>query len=318
MTSNDAGSPLESLNVVLAARRFYLDNASKSTIANELGVSRFKVARLLSNAIRDKVVTIDIQTPSDVDVDLSVKVAKIYGIKQCVVVKNLEGADESTNRARFGQACADVLGDILEEDDVLGVSWGRTLHSMVNVLPDLPACTVVQIVGSVPTSDLHINSLDLIRRISEKSGGKVHLLHVPMVVDDPGVAQHLRQEKHVASTLEMFGQLTKAVVGIGAWRPAQSALRDAIPPKLCAALDAAGATADMCTTVFDEHGAEVLADDLQARCISISASQLRTCPNVIGVVRGTERAAAIRAVLRSGIVHQLITDDRTAQALLAL
>lgn len=57
MNSNDAGSPLESLNVVLAARRFYFDNASKSTIANELGVSRFKVARLLSSAIRDKVVT---------------------------------------------------------------------------------------------------------------------------------------------------------------------------------------------------------------------------------------------------------------------
>jgi DNA-binding transcriptional regulator LsrR (DeoR family) len=318
MVTRDGSSPLESLNTVLAARRFYLENVSKSAIAQELGISRFKVARLLSNALRDKVITINVSTPSDVDVDLSLEVAKEYGIPRCLVVKALEGADESINRARFGRACADVLGDILEEQDVLGISWGRTLHSMVDVLPDLPACTVVQIVGSVPTSDLHINSLDLIRRISEKSGGTAHVLQVPLVVDDPSVAEHLRQETHVARTIGMFDQLTKAVVGIGAWRPAQSALRDAIPPVLRTALEAAGAAADICSTVLNEHGEEVLSGDVAARCISIGAAQLRRCPNVIAIVRGTARATAIKAALRSGIVHHLITDDRTARALLNL
>jgi len=45
---------------VLAARRYFLDGASKIEIAQELGISRFRVARLLDAALRDGIVRIEI------------------------------------------------------------------------------------------------------------------------------------------------------------------------------------------------------------------------------------------------------------------
>ena len=52
-------SRLHLVNTVLACRRYYLDGASKSEIAAELGISRFKVARLLERARREGIVRID-------------------------------------------------------------------------------------------------------------------------------------------------------------------------------------------------------------------------------------------------------------------
>ena len=59
--------------VVLAAsiaRRYYLDGRSKIEIADEFGLSRFKVARLLDAARESGLVRIEIRHPGQIDVDL--------------------------------------------------------------------------------------------------------------------------------------------------------------------------------------------------------------------------------------------------------
>ena len=71
MQSKPVGGPvsLDLVNTVLAARRFYLDGASKSDIADDLGISRFKVTRLLEAAKRDGIVRITIDVPAEVDLE---------------------------------------------------------------------------------------------------------------------------------------------------------------------------------------------------------------------------------------------------------
>jgi DNA-binding transcriptional regulator LsrR (DeoR family) len=211
-----------------------------------------------------------------------------------------------------------VLADTLTAEDILGVSWGRTLHAMADVLPKLPKTPIVQIVGGVPSADLRVNSMELVGRMAERTGGPVFPLHVPMFVGSPEMALRLRREPHVRKTTAMFRQLTKAVVGIGAWKPADSVLREELPPAITATLDAADTTADTCSTVLDDEGHAVTAIDLPARCIAISPDELRDVPDVLAVAGGVGKAKAIRAVLRSGLVHRIITDEDAARALLAL
>jgi DNA-binding transcriptional regulator LsrR (DeoR family) len=164
-------SALDTMNMVVAARRHYLEGATKSVIAEELRVSRFKVARLLDEAVANGIVTFEINAPSDVDVDLSLGVVSAFGIRQALVL-SLPDGPEAFRREQLGRAGASVLGTLIEQDDVIGMAWGRTLHSMVRGLPPLARCTVVQIVGSVPTSDLEVNSLDLARTVAERSGAR--------------------------------------------------------------------------------------------------------------------------------------------------
>jgi DNA-binding transcriptional regulator LsrR (DeoR family) len=51
--------------------------------------------------------------------------------------------------------------------------------------------------------------------------------------------------------------------------------------------------------------------------IAVSTDQLRRAPMVIGVASGTEKVDAILGAIRSGLVNALVTDVRTAEAMLA-
>jgi DNA-binding transcriptional regulator LsrR (DeoR family) len=115
----------------------------------------------------------------------------------------------------------------------------------------------------------------------------------------------------------MFDHLTKAVVGIGAWTASGSTVRSALPEELAAALDAAGAVADVCSNVLDASGREIRAGGLPGRLIAITPDQLRAVPDVVAIAGGAQKAPAILATLRSGLIHQLITDEEAARLLLA-
>jgi DNA-binding transcriptional regulator LsrR (DeoR family) len=314
--SEGQSARLHVVTTVLAARRYFIDGASKSEIAQELGISRFKVARLLDAARRDGIVRIEIGAPPEIDIKLSSELAARYGLRDALVVRPIDGPDEF-RRAQLGRACAELLTQTLEANDVLGISWGRTLHSMVGHLTKLPGCTVVQIVGSVPTLELDVNSMELVRRVGDCAGGPVYPLPVPLLVESPEMAAALRGDPHIHKTIAMFDRLTKAVVGIGAWTASGSTVRAALPEELAADLDAAGAVADICSTVLDSNGCQVRADGFPSRVIAISPDQLRAVPDVVAIAGGAAKATAILAALRSGLIHRLITDEEAARQLLA-
>jgi DNA-binding transcriptional regulator LsrR (DeoR family) len=304
------------ITTVLAARRYFLDGANKSEIAVELGISRFKVARLLQDALRDGIVRIEIDPIPEIDVVLSRELAIATGIRSAVVVRTTEGTGPF-QPSLLGRAGAAVLADGLTDDDVLGISWGRSLHAMVAYLPQLPACSVVQLVGSVPSLELNVNSTELVRRLAERAGGRVYPLHLPLIVQSAAIADALRADPNLRETLDMFPRITRAFVGIGAWTIGGSTVRAALSEQDGRAIEAAGATADVCGLLLDRQGHEVRAADLPGRCIAITAAQLGAVPDVVAISAGAGKVAAIGAALRSGLIHRLITTDATARGLIA-
>src|ERR671927_346283 len=66
-----AGGPAHLVLTAAVARRYYVEDASKVEIAEEYGLSRFQVARLLDRARASGLVTITISAPGALDVDLS-------------------------------------------------------------------------------------------------------------------------------------------------------------------------------------------------------------------------------------------------------
>ncbi|CAA9212374.1 MAG: hypothetical protein AVDCRST_MAG04-176, partial [uncultured Acetobacteraceae bacterium] len=130
------------------ARRFYFDGASKSEIANELGLSRFKVARLLHEARSTGLVRIEFTYRGEIDLALSERLRTEYGLRRCVVVDSPED-DGSLLRTNVGRAAAGLLAEIVTPDDVLGLAWARSLMAMRTALQELAPCTVVQLTGAL-------------------------------------------------------------------------------------------------------------------------------------------------------------------------
>jgi len=130
-----------------AARRFYLDGASKSEIAVELGLSRFKVARMLDWARSSGLVRIELHYEGEIDLDLSVRLAP--STASALPGHRLPEDDETLLRTNLGRVAAGLLAEIIDRDDVLGLAWSRTLMAMRSALTTLAPCAVVQLTGAL-------------------------------------------------------------------------------------------------------------------------------------------------------------------------
>jgi DNA-binding transcriptional regulator LsrR (DeoR family) len=84
------------------ARRYYLQEQSKVDIAALLGISRFKVARLLNEAKSTGLVRIEIVNRWGIEAELSAIVQDELGLRHCVVVE-ADGPPSSV-RAAVGRA----------------------------------------------------------------------------------------------------------------------------------------------------------------------------------------------------------------------
>jgi DNA-binding transcriptional regulator LsrR (DeoR family) len=78
---------------------------------------------------------------------------------------------------------------------------------------------------------------------------------------------------------------------------------------------ALGVRGELSGVQLDAEG-EPVTTALTPRLIGIDADQLRRVPDVIGVVYGPPKAAAVRAALRGGFVTSLVTHPEMARALL--
>src|ERR687894_2555995 len=216
VTNEKTAGPAALVLAATVARRFYLEGASKSDIAAELGVSRFKVARTLDWARATGLVRIELETRGEIDLDLSVRLRAAHGLRHCVVIDPPED-DDVLLRTALGRAAAELLDEIVEPGDVLGLAWARSLMAMRTALTRLPACDVVQLTGalSLPADD---SSIELVRDLARRSNGQGFFYYAPMVLPDAATARVLRTQPDVARAIERYPDVTKAVIGVGAWR----------------------------------------------------------------------------------------------------
>jgi DNA-binding transcriptional regulator LsrR (DeoR family) len=308
-------APAELIRAASIARRFFLDGRSKSEIADEFGVSRFKVARILEEARAEGIVRIEIRLPAGLDASLAQGLRDAFGLRHSIVV-DTPVEPEVQMRQQLAHAAAALLKEIVTVDDVVGVGYGRTLTLMAEEIDGLAPCPVVQLTGALLGVNAEENSVELVRRISNRTGGPCYSIYAPQVLPDARTAASLRGSPEVSDAHQRFGGVTKAVVAVGSWAPPRSQLYDFLPSSETAILREQGVVAEIGAVLLDRNGIQV-ATDFTQRCISISGPQLHAIDEVIAVAGSAAKAAAVRAVLAGGYASSLIVDSSLATALLA-
>jgi DNA-binding transcriptional regulator LsrR (DeoR family) len=312
-----AGLPVDRPSeVVLAARvarQFYLEGISKIDIADRLGISRFRVARLLDSARESGMVRIEIGLPGgSLEAGLSAELCSAFDLKHAFV---FNFADEETELMhRMGEAAGQVLMDLVTPDDVLGMSWSRTLSGLTAALTQIPPCPIVQLTGAVPPPDGR-DLLDLVRSVARIGGGPAHVFYAPMILDDAQTAAAVRRQADIAGAFALVPSVTIAVVAIGAWAPGLSTIYDAVSPAERDELAALGVRAEMAGVFIGADGRPV-PTPLDSRMIVTPGHALDAIPFVLSVAYGVAKTQAVRAVLRGGLIHGLVTHASLARTLL--
>ncbi len=302
------------------ARRFYLEGKSKIQIADEFGVSRFKVARVLETALERDLVRIEIRVPAELDAERSDALRARFGLRHAVVVESPTEANDAADDAaadpeNLGEVAADLLGELVTDGDVLGLAWGRSTIHMAAALRHLPPCTVVQLTGVYDAGTADRGSVEAVRRAAEVAGGEAHPIYAPMLLPDRATAAALRSQTGISRAFEYFDKVTVAAVSIGSWEPGVSTVHDMLSDAERDHYSSLGVVAEMSAHLFDGDGRRI-GRDLGERCITVEADRLRRIPEVVAIAGGVRKAPAVGAVLRSGLVTSLVTDTAAADQLL--
>ena len=306
--------PASRVQLASVARRYYLSGQSKVQISDELGLSRFQVARMLERARATGLVRIEIGGPGSLDLDTSSRLQDAFRLHHAVVV-DAPVDSRAVLRARLGTAAAELLMEIVTSGDVLGVAWARAVSAMAAGVTSLPPVPVVQLTGSLAGSGIEDSSVELVRSLSRTSGGPAYFFYAPMILRDASTALALRNQPEVARTLAMFEHVTKAVVGIGQWDGGGSTVYDSATPADRRTLLDLGTAAELSGAFLTADGTPVRSP-VTERLIGIGAEQLRSIPEVVGIPYGVDKAPAVRAALASGLVTSLVTHTALARALL--
>lgn len=262
------------------ARLYYVRGLTKLEIGDRLGISRFKVTRLLEQARAQGVVRIEIEEPVPVDDEASQRLEQAFGLRAALVVPDGQAA----------AAAAAWLPELIAPGEVLGVAWGRTLSATAELLAprDLHP-TVVQICGAVPGVDPGTSPAEVAMRFADKLSGRLVALPAPALTS-PGARRDLMDNDAVRPAVELFDRVTTALVGVGV----------------------RGGGGHVLTHVFDEEGR--FEADLPA--LALSRDRLRHA-RVVAVAGGAEKARAILGALRTGLLDVLVTDAAGAREALA-
>jgi DNA-binding transcriptional regulator LsrR (DeoR family) len=242
-----------------------------------------------------------------------------YGLTEAIVIDCTEDRDGAI-MARIGEAAAHFLEVTLQQDEVIGVSsWSQTLLRMVdNIHPfrNAKAKYVVQILGGMGEASVQTHATELTARLAKLTGGEPRLLLVQGITSSREAKLVMLSDPVVRGTMDIFGRLTLAIIGIGAVEPSELLARsgNVFSKQEMAMLHEAGAVGEISFRFYDSDGKPVQTP-LNDRVIGITLEDLRKARRVMALAGGQAKTEAIRGALKLGMIDILVTDRFTAARL---
>lgn len=308
--------PEQSL-AIRAAWLHYAGGLTQAAVAKRLGLPGVKAHRLIARAVAEGVVKVTIDGEIVECAILEDQLCARYGLDHCEVAPDL-GEDGMPLRA-LGLAGAGFLRREIErgEHRVIGLGHGRTLAAAVRQMPrfDARAVRFVAVLGGL-TRNYAANPHDVMHTLAEKTGAQAFVMPVPFFANSEGDRAVLLSQPGVRDIFDLSNSATLTFVGMGtADAGAQLVASGMIEPREIAEINAAGGVGEMMGYFFDATG-RVLDTTLSARTLSVDLNRGQG-QRIVVIAGGAEKVAAIRAVLNSGRLSGLITDEATARDLMA-
>jgi len=300
-----------------AAQLYYRLNLTQDEVGKRLGVSRFKVGRLLDRALRESAVRIEIVHPDARLVELEDALVRTFGLRSAVVVDvpttGSPPDDELLARERVAAAAAAHLAAIRPQG-AIGVSWGRTMLELAaHLRPGWSTATeIVQLNGAISRSARPTRAQEVVEQFGITTGAAIRLMAAPAIVGSPELRDALEGDPSVGETLAAARSAPTAVFGMGVLGPDSVHVASGyVGDAELAALADAGAVGDILGRFVSQDG-RIALPSLDRRTVGLPLDELRSKALRVGVAPGAGRGPIALAALRAGYVNVLVADEATA------
>lgn len=302
-----------------AAWLYYNQGLTQKDVAEQLGISRTTVIRLLDEAMRRAEVQIWITEGIDDCVELAIKLERTYGLDEAIVVPAPAGGDVNAQAKSVGLALGQFLTEAIPDNYTIGVGWGRTMTASLASFrpPRRDNCKVVSLLGGIVAVH-QTNPIDYTWRLASQLGAECYMFLAPLLVDSIETKRNLIEKCGLEAIYRLAENLDLAIVSCGDIGPQSTSLSEGFISKgeLQQLIDAGC----VCDTMFNFLDAEGNSVDhpINKRVMSVDLDTLKKAKHIVISSGGAHRAQAISATIKRIGCNTLITDESAAKSLLQM
>lgn len=305
--------------LVRVARLYHIEGLTQGAIADHLGVTRLRVNRALSEAMRNGIVRVSIQSDYAPCVDLEARVKKRFGLQDAAIAPT--PASEENVQLVVGAELGQYISNLLVDESVklFGIAWGNTLSFATRSITPSPRhnLEIVSMMGGLPRGS-DVNSFEITTRLADLYGASRTYLTAPLYASTEESRDTIMVQEVFQEVLTKIRRADAVAVGLGDTSKRSLLVRDGLPKDIRAAdLRDAGAVGDMLGYFVDADG-QFVDHPIVRRVIGINPFDLRAMPNVILAAGGKHKTRVIYAALRTGIFDVLVSEQGTVERVLAL
>lgn len=289
---------------------YYKKGLTQQEIANSLQLTRQTVSKLLTLAIEENVVEIIIRNPCEERESLQHTLKELFGVK--AVICNISQKSDQLRQLVTTETAIKYLLSVLSKKSLrIGLSWGRSVQAVIKAFPatTFNKHTIFPLFGATEHEQDYFLPNELTREFSLKLNAKAKYTWFPYKTESKE-DYNLFQRTHYYKNMQMeWSNLDLAVLGIGNNQAFQllngSFEQDGL---------ARSAVGDVATHFFTIDGEIVNTDEYALR---ITSQQLKNVKEKVAIAYGDDKVESIFGAIQAKFVDTLITDEYTAEKLVA-
>ncbi len=296
---------------------YYIAGNTQDEIASKLGISRQSAQRLVSLAVSEGLVKVRLDHPIARCLDLAAKVRTQFALDLVEVVPSDPGSRSTT--IGIAQAAAAEMERWLKSAKpiVMAVGTGRTLKAAIEQLTpmDCPQHRIVSLTGNIGP-DGSASYYNVIFDMADAVKARLFPMPLPVIASSARERELLHGQAMIEATLKLTESADVTFVGVGDLGANPPLFQDGFITRAeLKALHKAGAVGEIVGWAFDKGGR--LIEGITNERVASAPIPSRERSQVIAVAMGEHKLPGIRAAANRRLVNGLITDEATAEALLA-
>ncbi|RFC66745.1 MULTISPECIES: sugar-binding transcriptional regulator [Mesorhizobium] len=295
---------------------YYVAGNTQDQIAAKLGVSRQTAQRLVSLAMSEGLIRVRLDHPIARCLELAEELRKRFALDLAEVVPT--DPDSVSTTIGIAEVAATEIERFLRapEPMVMGIGTGRTLKAATEQLPPMecPQHKIVSLTGNI-SPDGSAAFYNVIFNMADRIKARSFPMPLPVIASSEDEREMLIAQPMVKQTFELAANASVTFVGIGELGPQAPLFVDGfISEAELKALQKAGGVAEIVGWVFDQQGNYI--DGLTNARVASAPLPSREKALVVALAKGERKLPGILAAVTRRLVNGLITDERTAAALL--
>jgi DNA-binding transcriptional regulator LsrR (DeoR family) len=295
---------------------YYVAGNTQDQIAGKLGVSRQTAQRLVSLAVSEGLIKVRVDHPIANCLDLAARLKSRFALDLVEVVQS-DPSSSSTTLGVAQAAAAEIERRLRSAEPlVMAIGTGRTLKAAIEQLPPMDCAhhKVVSLTGNI-SPDGSAAFYNVIFTMADRIKARSFPMPLPVIASSPGEREMLLGQPMIRTTLALAADANVTFVGIGDLGADAPLYQDGfITEAELRALQKAGAVGEIVGWVFDRDGR--LIEGITNDRVASAPIPSREKSLVVALAMGEKKLPGMLAAINRRLVNGLITDEKSAAALL--